>query len=169
MVTTRILIKQIQDLFYILGLFCVFQEGKKTRRSSLFLCVAAVTHLQWVLWLNYKLGGWLILDCTFKCTIFVCNQVGAYSAALVKLISVYYFGSSTILVLKILVHLFGKVFPLYLFVIIWNSPKGSLWDHSCLVCNHLETYLVDSGIEFRSRGRTSHWGNHVKILVLLLI
>ena len=34
------------------------------------------------------------------------------------------FGSSTILVLKILVHLFGEVFPLCLFVIIWNSPKG---------------------------------------------
>ena len=35
-----------------------------------------------------------------------------------------YFGSCTTLILKILVLLFGEVFPLYLFVIIWNSPKG---------------------------------------------
>ena len=37
---------------------------------------------------------------------------------------VRYFGSSSTLVQKILVHLFGEVFPLCLFVIIWNSPKG---------------------------------------------
>ena len=81
----------------------------------------------------------------------------------------YYFWYSITLVLKTFVHLFGEVFLLVYLWLFGIHLRVILWDHSCLVCNRLETYFVDSGTGFRARGRTSHWGNHVKILVLLLI